>query len=189
MRTEVPRLSLNNLDHKLHRQADRRNARGGGADGRKNDLIKTSQAALNGGSRSPAAPALPRVLFLDEPTLGLDPQTRNTIWEFINTSEREKITRVHDHPLHGRRRRTATASPSSDHGKIIAEGTPAKLKEMVHEIYPARDRGQRAAIAEIREAFGIPAKEENGGLFLEVERGEEFIPGSSIGLSSGPARV
>ena len=39
------------------------------------------------------------------------------------------------------------------------------------------------SIVEIRQAFGIAAKEENGGIFLEVERGEEFIPRLIHGLS------
>ena len=61
---------------------------------RKHDLIKNFSGGMK--RRLEIARGLlhyPRVLFLDEPTLGLDPQTRNTIWDFINgLRKKEKIT-------------------------------------------------------------------------------------------------
>jgi ABC-2 type transport system ATP-binding protein len=119
----------------------------------------------------------PRVLFLDEPTLGLDPQTRNTIWEFINTlRQREKIT-VFMTTHYMEEAENCGRIAIIDNGKIIAEGTPAKLKELVRgDIVRISTDDDRKAIAEIRSNFDIAAREENGGLFLETERGEEFIP-------------
>ena len=145
---------------------------------RKNDLIKNFSGGMK--RRLEIARGLlhyPRVLFLDEPTLGLDPQTRNTIWEFINTlRQREKIT-VFMTTHYMEEAENCGRIAIIDHGKIIAEGTPAKLKEMVRgDIVRVSTDDDRKAIAEIKDLFDIAAREENGGLFLETERGEEFIP-------------
>jgi ABC-2 type transport system ATP-binding protein len=117
------------------------------------------------------------VLFLDEPTLGLDPQTRNTIWEFIDElRKREKIT-VFMTTHYMEEAEQCDRIAIIDHGRIIAEGTPASLKHRVHGdiIHLVTEDNQRAG-AEIERHFGITPRAENGNLFLEVEHGEEFIP-------------
>jgi ABC-2 type transport system ATP-binding protein len=145
---------------------------------RKRDLIKNFSGGMK--RRLEIARGLlhyPRVLFLDEPTLGLDPQTRNTIWEFINTlRQREKIT-VFMTTHYMEEAENCGRIAIIDNGNIIAQGTPAKLKELVRgDIIRISTEDDRKAIAEIRSNFAIVAREENGGLFLETERGEEFIP-------------
>lgn len=72
----------------------------------------------------------PRLLFLDEPTLGLDPQTRSHIWEYVRSlSEQQEVTVFFT--THGMEEaeRVADAITVIDHGRIIAEGTAAALKE------------------------------------------------------------
>jgi len=65
-----------------------------------------------------------------------------------------------------------------DHGKIIALDTPARLKAMVHgDVIHLATSDNKKALQEIQESFHLSAREENGGLVLEVEKGEEFIPG------------
>jgi ABC-2 type transport system ATP-binding protein len=145
---------------------------------RKRDLIKNFSGGMK--RRLEIARGLlhyPRVLFLDEPTLGLDPQTRSTIWEFINTlRQREKIT-VFMTTHYMEEAENCGRIAIIDNGKIIAEGTPAKLKEMVRgDIVRISTEDDRKAIAEIKGIFNIATRNENGGLFLETERGEEFIP-------------
>jgi ABC-2 type transport system ATP-binding protein len=145
---------------------------------RKRDLIKNFSGGMK--RRLEIARGLlhyPRVLFLDEPTLGLDPQTRNTIWAFINTlRQREKIT-VFMTTHYMEEAENCGRIAIIDNGKIIAEGTPAKLKEMVRgDIVRISTENDRKAVAEIKSIFDITARDENGGLFLETERGEEFIP-------------
>jgi ABC-2 type transport system ATP-binding protein len=145
---------------------------------RKHDLIKNFSGGMK--RRLEIARGLlhyPRVLFLDEPTIGLDPQTRNTIWEFIaELRRREKIT-VFMTTHYMEEAENCDRIAIIDHGKIIAEGTPAKLKSVVRgDIIRLVTSDNNRAIREIKERFNIIAQEENGGLSLEAERGEELVP-------------
>ena len=145
---------------------------------RKHDLIKNFSGGMK--RRLEIARGLlhyPRVLFLDEPTIGLDPQTRNTIWDFINTlRKKEKIT-VFMTTHYMEEAENCDRIAIMDHGKIIALDTPANLKGTVHgDIIHLVTADNQLAQVEIRRTFNIVAREENGGLSLEAEKGEEFIP-------------
>jgi ABC-2 type transport system ATP-binding protein len=145
---------------------------------RKHDLIKHFSGGMK--RRLEIARGLlhyPRVLFLDEPTIGLDPQTRNTIWDFINTLRKnEKIT-VFMTTHYMEEAENCDRIAIIDHGKIIALDTPARLKEMVRgDIIHLVTADNGRAIREIQSAFGIVVREENDGLTLETEKGDEFIP-------------
>ncbi len=119
----------------------------------------------------------PHVLFLDEPTVGLDPQTRSSIWEYINDLKtREDITiflttHYMDEAEHCDR------IAIIDHGKIVAIDTPEALKASV-----GKDRVQiqtaddDAAIKELADVFGIEAAIHEGAVTFSVESGEEFVP-------------
>ncbi len=72
----------------------------------------------------------PRILFLDEPTVGLDPQTRNQIWEFIRELCRnEGVTVFFTTHYMEEAERVADQIAVIDHGRIVAEGTPAAIWE------------------------------------------------------------
>ncbi len=72
----------------------------------------------------------PKILFLDEPTLGLDPQTRNHIWSYIqNLNEKEGVTLFFTTHYMEEAERAAQKIAIIDHGKIIVQGTPAELKQ------------------------------------------------------------
>jgi ABC-2 type transport system ATP-binding protein len=119
----------------------------------------------------------PRVLFLDEPTLGLDPQTRNTIWEFINTLRKSDHITVFMTTHYMEEAENCDRIAIIDHGRIIAEGTPMKLKEMVRgDIVRLVTEDNKSAVREIKSLFSLDAREENGTLSLEAEKGEELIP-------------
>jgi ABC-2 type transport system ATP-binding protein len=98
---------------------------------RRNDLVKTSSGGMK--RRLEVARGLihhPEILFLDEPTLGLDPQTRNHIWNHIkNLNEEEKMTVFFTTHYMDEAERIAQRIAIIDHGKIIAQGTPGELKQ------------------------------------------------------------
>src|SRR5512141_2581897 len=72
----------------------------------------------------------PRILFLDEPTLGLDPQTRNLLWEHVRVlNEKEGTTVFFTTHYMEEAERVAGRIGIIDHGKMIALGTPQELKE------------------------------------------------------------
>jgi ABC-2 type transport system ATP-binding protein len=72
----------------------------------------------------------PKILFLDEPTLGLDPQTRNHIWGYIQSlAHEQKMTVFFTTHYMDEADRVADEIAVIDRGKIVARGTPALLKE------------------------------------------------------------
>lgn len=71
----------------------------------------------------------PKILFLDEPTLGLDPQSRNQLWTHVkNLNESEKVTVFLTTHYMDEADRVAQRIAIIDHGKIVAQGTSAELK-------------------------------------------------------------
>ena len=103
---------------------------------RKKDFVKNFSGGMK--RRLEIARALlhiPKVLFLDEPTLGLDPQTRNHIWDYIRTLNREQNTTVFftTHYM-DEADRVADEIAVIDRGKIISQGTPAELKERTQSL-------------------------------------------------------
>ncbi|HEX3999401.1 MAG TPA: ATP-binding cassette domain-containing protein [Pirellulales bacterium] len=72
----------------------------------------------------------PKILFLDEPTLGLDPQTRNQLWNHVRTlNDEERVTVFLTTHYMEEAERVAHRIAIIDHGRIIAQGTPAELKQ------------------------------------------------------------
>jgi ABC-2 type transport system ATP-binding protein len=119
----------------------------------------------------------PRVLFLDEPTVGLDPQTRSSIWEYINDlKQREDIT-IFLTTHYMDEAENCDRIGIIDHGKIVAIDTPENLKASVGtdrvQISTANDE---AAIKEIKDSFGLDAAMHEGMVTFNVEEGEHFVP-------------
>jgi len=73
----------------------------------------------------------PEVLFLDEPTAGLDPRSRNQVWDIIRTLKAEGTTILLCTQYLEEADQLADGLAVIDHGKVIAEGTPAQLKASV----------------------------------------------------------
>jgi ABC-2 type transport system ATP-binding protein len=100
---------------------------------RRNDIVKTFSGGMR--RRLEIARGLlhhPQVLFLDEPTLGLDPQTRNLLWKYIETLAKEKnITIILTTHYMEEADRLCSRIAIIDHGKIIALDTPARLKDSI----------------------------------------------------------
>src|SRR5258706_15229030 len=71
----------------------------------------------------------PKIIFLDEPTLGLDPQTRNQLWTHVKKlNQEEQVTVFLTTHYMEEAERIAHCIPIIDHGRIIAQGTPDELK-------------------------------------------------------------
>jgi len=128
----------------------------------------------------------PRVLFLDEPTVGLDPQTRASIWGYIEElKQREDITiflttHYMDEAEHCDR------IAIMDRGTIVVLDTPAALKASV-----GKDRVQIAtrdnaeAVLQLKERFGLDGEVRDGAVQFAVADGEEFVPKLFAGIDLG----
>ncbi len=102
---------------------------------RKNDQVKHFSGGMK--RRLEIARGLlhhPKILFLDEPTLGLDPQTRNHMWNYIRElNQKEGITVFFTTHYMEEADRIAQRIAIIDHGKIIASGTPQELKNQTQK--------------------------------------------------------
>jgi ABC-2 type transport system ATP-binding protein len=119
----------------------------------------------------------PRVLFLDEPTIGLDPQTRSSIWSYINLlRETEEIT-IFMTTHYMDEAEVCDRIAIMDEGEIVALDTPEALKARVGaDRVRIHTEDDEAAIAAIEERFGIEAQMAEGAVTFFVPSGEEFVP-------------
>ena len=125
----------------------------------------------------------PRVLFLDEPTLGLDPQTRNRIWEYIIEMCRQEGTTIFLTTHYMDEAEKAGRIAIIDEGKIVALDTPKKLKKIVgQDIISVKTEDDAKAIEEIRQRYQIEARSDGSGLTFSIKNGEEFLPEFIKGL-------
>jgi ABC-2 type transport system ATP-binding protein len=134
----------------------------------------------------------PRVLFLDEPTIGLDPQTRSHIWTYIDELKRREditiflTTHYMDEAEHCDR------IAIIDNGTVVALDTPEALKASI-----GKDRVQiqtgddQAAIAALGDRFGVEAGMHEGAVTFAVESGEQFVPRlfAELGVPIASVRV
>jgi ABC-2 type transport system ATP-binding protein len=119
----------------------------------------------------------PRVLFLDEPTIGLDPQTRSSIWRYIaQLQEREEIT-IFMTTHYMDEAEFCDRIAIMDQGQIVALDTPAALKAQVGaDRVRIQTEDDDAAIAALAGRFGLEATISEGAVTFLVPSGEEFVP-------------
>jgi len=121
----------------------------------------------------------PEILFLDEPTLGLDPATRRHVWEYIlRVKERGVSIFLTTHYM-DEAEQLCDRIAIIDHGRIIASGTPASLVEgLGGDVVEVRGVGdlQRAQEALRRQGFVKNVSVGGGALRLTVSHAEEAIP-------------
>jgi ABC-2 type transport system ATP-binding protein len=119
----------------------------------------------------------PRVLFLDEPTVGLDPQTRASIWTYIRQLKVAEDITIFLTTHYMDEAENCDRIAIMDKGKIVVLDTPEALKAAV-----GKDRVQihtdddQAAIAALAEHFGITAQIAEGAVTFGVPGGEQFVP-------------
>jgi ABC-2 type transport system ATP-binding protein len=119
----------------------------------------------------------PRVLFLDEPTIGLDPQTRASIWQYIRElKEAEEIT-IFMTTHYMDEAEFCDRIAIMDHGRIVALDTPAALKaEVGADRIRIETSDDDAAIAALAEQFGLEGTVSEGAVAFYVADGAEFVP-------------
>jgi len=119
----------------------------------------------------------PRVLFLDEPTVGLDPQTRSSIWSYIRELKRSEDITIFLTTHYMDEAEYCDRIAIMDQGKIIVLDTPQALKASV-----GKDRVQistddeQATIEALKDQFGIEATIAEGAVTFGVPEGEHFVP-------------
>lgn len=119
----------------------------------------------------------PRVFFLDEPTLGLDPQTRSRIWEHLLALRREQKMTLFLTTHYMDEAENCDRIAIIDSGRIIALDTPAELKARVQgDKVRLATADNTAAVAEMAKRYGVSASEADGELVFEVQAGAEFVP-------------
>jgi ABC-2 type transport system ATP-binding protein len=131
----------------------------------------------------------PDVLFLDEPTLGLDPQTRRRIWEFLGRLRRDIGLTLFLTTHYMEEAETCDRVAIIDHGRIVAIDTPEALKQrLAKDVIELQTPYPEPLSKELQERFGLAASVEGEMVSASVERGDEFIvrliPQLSTKLSS-----
>lgn len=122
----------------------------------------------------------PKVLFLDEPTIGLDPQTRRHIWDYIKKLNKEsKVTLILTTHYMEEADYLCDRIAIIDHGKIVALDTPNKLKDVLGGDVVSLEVGDKLdKLAGLLKGFKWikTMKSYNGTLNLTMESGEKRIP-------------
>ncbi len=118
----------------------------------------------------------PRILFLDEPTTGLDPQSRAALWEEVaRLAHDEGMTVFLTTQYLEEADVLADRIGIIDHGRIVAEGTPAELKAQVGspsvEVTPAEETASEQ-LAELLSRFGEPRRDGRGRVTVQLPGGE-----------------
>ena len=145
---------------------------------RKDDLVKKFSGGMK--RRLEVARGLihrPRVLFLDEPTLGLDPQSRTSLWEFITELPKKHNVTIFMTTHYMEEAEVCNRIAIIDKGKIIAMGSPEELKRMVSgDVVYIRTADNVHAKQEIEKLLNTPVSEKEGELYMTCDMGDTCIP-------------
>jgi ABC-2 type transport system ATP-binding protein len=148
---------------------------------RRDDLVKTFSGGMR--RRLEIARGLvhaPSVLFLDEPTIGLDPQSRHVIWDLLRELRRKDLTISLTTHYMDEAEALCDRVAIVDRGRIVAQGTPAELTSRL----PGSDTIDlslrsisEAELRSIRELPGVhDVARTAGGIRVRADRGAELLP-------------
>ena len=119
----------------------------------------------------------PEVLFLDEPTRGLDPQTRSHIWDYLRDLRRREGITIFMTTHYMDEAEFCDRIAIIDMGQIVALGTPDELKARVGgDVVTIATADNPASAAELASKFGLTPAIDNGTLRIEVSDGAVLIP-------------
>jgi ABC-2 type transport system ATP-binding protein len=145
---------------------------------RRKDIVKTFSGGMK--RRLEIARGLihhPAVLFLDEPTLGLDPQTRSHLWDYILRLKAEKEMTIFMTTHYMNEADYCDRLIIIDYGKIVGFDTPANLKKAVGgDIIILGSPQPQQLKQELAQKYALAAKEENGTIMVEINNGKTFLP-------------
>jgi ABC-2 type transport system ATP-binding protein len=145
---------------------------------RRNDIVKTFSGGMR--RRLEIARGLlhhPSVLFLDEPTLGLDPQTRNHLWTYIATLAKEKgITIILTTHYMDEADRLCNRIAIIDHGRIIAIDTPKNLKDgLGGDLVTIRSPDPAGVVAALREPWVVRTETYNDDVVVSLKNADQYV--------------
>jgi ABC-2 type transport system ATP-binding protein len=119
----------------------------------------------------------PKVLFLDEPTIGLDPQTRHKIWDYIQELRKETNLTIFMTTQYMEEAENCHRIGIIDHGKIVALDILDHLKNAVGgDILTIRTTDNAAAVREIQERYKLKTTFEGDNIAFNIDNGEQFLP-------------
>jgi ABC-2 type transport system ATP-binding protein len=119
----------------------------------------------------------PRVLFLDEPTLGLDPQTRRRIWDYLHDLRRRDHLTIFLTTHYMDEAENCDRIAIIDHGSIVALDTPNGLKDSVGgDVVTFATADNDAAAVEVRSRYAVEPVQQDGTVRFHIASGETFLP-------------
>ena len=145
---------------------------------RRDDIVKTFSGGMR--RRLEIARGLlhhPAVLFLDEPTLGLDPQTRNHLWTYIEALAKEKgITIILTTHYMEEADRLCNRVAIIDHGKIIAMDTPEHLKDgLGGDLVTITSPDPAGVVAALKEPWVARVETHNNEVTVSLKNADQFV--------------
>ena len=119
----------------------------------------------------------PQVLFLDEPTLGLDPQTRRSIWTHLNELRARTQITIFMTTHYMDEAEFCDRIAIIDRGQVVALGTPDQLKALVGgDVVTMTSSKPDVAAEEIQRLLRVAPIRDDGSLRMEVKDGKKFVP-------------
>lgn len=147
------------------------------------DKLNKSVGQLSGGTkrRIEIARVLihePKILFLDEPTVGLDAQTRNKIWDYLLKVRKENNMTIFLTTQYINEAEICDRISVIDHGEIIALDTPSNLKSIANkDTIEIQTNDNVKSLEEVKNNFpNIFAKIIGKNIIIKSEKGETFLP-------------
>ncbi|MGO9481990.1 MAG: AAA family ATPase [Candidatus Kryptoniota bacterium] len=160
------------------------------------DRVNSTVGSFSGGMKRRLEIALgllhrPKVLFLDEPTIGLDPQTRRRIWEFLTRVRDTEGLTIFLTTHYMDETEICDRVAVIDKGRIIACGTPGELKAMAGKDIVILETSDDERALNVLQGLGVTAEVSTDCVHVLTEHGDRFIPTIIRKLDSAgePVRV
>lgn len=145
---------------------------------RRKDLVRTYSGGMR--RRLEIARGLlhaPKVLFLDEPTVGLDPQTRSSIWQHVRRLREERRVTVFMTTHYLDEAEHCDRIAIIDHGVLVAIGTPEELKRQIGgDVITLETQDGAALAADVAQRYSVEAKPSGNRVRFQVQDGAAFVP-------------